>query len=152
MIATNTWKYFEFRNKTNAIFDEMVLTSALLWYEPKPKRQVKTITMYGKYPAVSVGKDKLHIHRLIMSYLKGRTLKRNEYVNHIDENKLNSLAGNLELLSAYEHQSLTNKGRKQTPEWIEKRITKTANAKRGKKYPKKIYENPDLLDIEERKI
>jgi hypothetical protein len=48
-------------------------------------------------------------------------------------------------MTAEEHQRLTNKGRKQTPEWIKKRITKTADAKRGKKYPKRIYENPRFI-------
>lgn len=144
MTAIHTFRQFEFRNKANAIFDESVLTSALLWLEPKPKRQIKTITMYGRYPAVSVGKEKIHIHRLIMSYLVNRKLDTREYVNHIDGNRLHALAGNLEILTPEQHQSLTNKGRKQTPEHIAKRADATTKTR----YGHSIYENPDLINKE----
>lgn len=124
-------------NTCEAVYKEDLLIKAMLWFASDPMEQNKKVFMFGKYPAVSIGKKKLHIHRLIASFLWGG-LPRNSYVHHIDENKLNALQDNLGLMSASDHQRLTNRGRKQTKEWIEKRITKTANAKRGRKYPKSM--------------
>lgn len=83
-------------------------------------------------------------HRKI-AYDAGLLTDPSMEVHHKNGNKLDNRRENLELMSASDHQSITNKGRKQTAEWVKKRITKTADAKRGKKYPKNIYENPELL-------
>lgn len=47
--------------------------------------------MFGNYPAVTIFKEKIHIHRLLMMYWNGiRKLDKNTYVHHINENKLNA--------------------------------------------------------------
>ena len=64
---------------------------------------------------------------------------RNEYVHHINGNKLDFRLENLELIQPSKHQSLTNKGRKQTKEHIMKRI----NAVSMTRYGHMVYENPE---------
>lgn len=130
-------------NDCNAVYNNDLLIKAMLWFASDPMEKTKKVFMYGRYPAVAIDKYKLHIHRLLIAY-KNDGLGRQWYVHHKDGNRLNADIENLEIMRAEEHQSITNKGRKQTPEWIKKRITKTANAKRGKKYPK-VYQNPELL-------
>lgn len=138
-----------FVNKAEVIVDKGLLEMAMLWWADyfygKPIAGRKVIFLHGKYPGVAIFKDKIHVHRLIYCYITKKVLRTGQHVHHKDGNKLNSILDNLELLDASFHQSITNKGRKQTAEWVNNRITKTANAKRGKKYPKRIYENPDLL-------
>lgn len=138
-------KPIHFNSVVSVLFDENELRKAILWYSNKPVAPLKHVYLYGRYYAVSIYEEKIHIHRLLMMYWLKRDLQSNEYVHHKNGNRFNNLKENLEVLSASVHQSITNKGRKQTPEWIKKRIGKTANIKRGKKYPKKIYENPELL-------
>lgn len=138
-------KTIEFNSPVEVLFDKVDLRKAILWYSDKPVARLKHVYLHGRYYAVSIYEQKIHIHRLLMMYWLQRDLEPGEYVHHKNGNKFNNLKENLEVMAASIHQSITNKGRKQTPEWIQKRISKTANVKRGKKYPKKIYENPDLL-------
>lgn len=129
-------KPIDFNSPADLLFDREDLKKAIMWYSDKPVARLKHVFLYGNYYAVSIYEQKIHIHRLLMTYWLKRDLQTNEYVHHKNGNKMNNLKENLEIMLAPLHQSITNKGRKQTPEWIKKRITKTANAKRGKKYPK----------------
>ena len=58
----------EFINNCCAVVDYDELEKAILLYSCKPTISKKHIFMYGNYPAVSIGKDKIHIHRLMMMY------------------------------------------------------------------------------------
>lgn len=138
-------KSISFNSPVEVLFDSEDLKKAIKWYSDKPVARLKHVYLHGRYYAVSIYEQKIHIHRLLMMYWLKRDLESNEYVHHKNGNRFNNLKENLEVMSASQHQSITNKGRKQTPDWIEKRIARTANAKRGKKYPKKIYENPELI-------
>lgn len=144
----NRQKQIEFNSPAEVLFDLEDLKKAIIWYaNGKPVCRLKHVYLHGRYYAVSIYEKKIHIHRLLMMYWLKSDLQRNEYVNHINGNKFNNLKENLEVLSASIHQRITNKGRKQTPDWIKKRIEKTSKAKRVKKYSKnKIYEHPSLLD------
>lgn len=151
-MIVKTQKEIKLVNTCGAILRTTDLEGAILWYTKliyggKPVSSNKKVFMWGRYPAVAIHQSKIHVHRLLYSYWNNWIYKADEYVHHKNENRLDNRRENLELMKASEHQSITNKGRKQTKEWIEKRITKTANAKRGKKYPK-IYENPSLLSPE----
>lgn len=137
-------KKIEFINDCNCLVNYKLLEKAIKWYSNRPVARIKHIYLYGKYPAVSIYDKKLHIHRLLIMYFIREDLESNIYIHHIDGNPLNNLEINLEIMEASKHQSLINRGRKQNQEWIKKRITKTANAKRGKKYPKNIYQNKEL--------
>lgn len=114
-------KHIEFINQCSCVVDVDALRSAINWYQRSPTSRLKKIYIHGQYPAVSIHTEKLHVHRLLMCFWVGRILRRDEYVNHIDGNKLNASRPNLEILPASLHQSITNKGRKQTPEHIYKR-------------------------------
>ena len=118
------------------------LAQAILWYSQKPVFQVKKVFMYGRYAAVSIHKEKIHIHRLLMMWHLRRKLKTIEYVHHKNNNCLDNSLDNLEVLSASKHQSITNKGRKQSAEHVKKR----ANATTLTRYGHALYEHPNLLE------
>ena len=105
-------KKIEFINDCNCIVDYEELEKAMLWYQDKPTSRLKHIYMFGNYPAVTIFKEKIHIHRLLMMYWNGiRKLDKNTYVHHIDENKLNASKDNLMFINASLHQSKHNKGK-----------------------------------------
>ena len=139
----NKQKPIEFINNCNCEVDISDLMRAILWFaNGKPVARFKTIFIYGRYPAVSIYEQKIHIHRLLWMWLHNRKLDRDEYVHHLDGNKLNARTINLHLMSASEHQRKVNKGRKQTPEHITKRIDATTKTR----YGHSIYENSELLE------
>jgi hypothetical protein len=104
-------KPIKFINTCGCIVDEKELEQAILWYTDKPVCGTKKIFMHGNYPAVAIYKEKIHVHRLLMMYWQNRKLLRNEYVHHIDENKLNAMKSNLCLIEVGKHQSMHNKGK-----------------------------------------
>lgn len=146
----NRQKPIEFNSPVEVIFEREELKKAIKWYATKPVARLKHVFLFGRYYAVSVYGEKIHIHRLLVMFWENRDLERDEYVHHKDGNRFNNLRENLEIMPASLHQSITNKGRKQTQDWIRSRIMKTADKKRGKKYPKHIYENPDLIKEEKK--
>jgi hypothetical protein len=110
-MIVNKQKEIEFINDCGIIVDYSILAKAIYWYSSKPTTRIKHIYLHGKYPAVSIYKEKIHIHRLIGMYINKRKLKRDEYIHHKDENRLNSEISNLVLMKNIEHQSLHNKGK-----------------------------------------
>lgn len=111
----------EFVNVCGCLVDYEELEKAILWYSDKPVTRLKKIYLHGSYPAVSVYDEKIHVHRLMVMYRLGnRSLPREKQVHHKDENKLNSLQGNLEVVNEGEHQSFHNKGRTLSKEHKEK--------------------------------
>lgn len=98
-------------NNCGAIYPEKYLKEAMIWYAKGTLFKKKVISMNGKYPAVSIYKEKVHIHRLLMMYKHKTKFPTNIHIHHKDGNKLNSTISNLEVLSAEEHMSLTNKER-----------------------------------------
>jgi len=107
----NKQKEIEFINDCNAIVDYNILAQAIYWYSSRPTVKIKHIYLHGKYPAVSIYKEKIHIHRIIGSYINKRKLDKNEYIHHKDENKFNCSIDNIFLMQASEHQSFHNKGK-----------------------------------------
>ena len=73
------------------------LVRDLLRRAAKPKRPRKY------YAKLGVGGQCEYVHRLVMSTLMGRPLRRNEHVHHVDGNRQNNRPDNLQLLSAGEH-------------------------------------------------
>jgi hypothetical protein len=101
----------QFQNDCGCIVDLKELERAIFWYTNKPVFSKKRIFMHGKYPAVAIHNEKIHVHRLLMMYWKNRRLRKDEYVHHVDENKLNASKDNLDLIPEKLHQSMHNKGR-----------------------------------------
>lgn len=110
-MRAKTQKPIIFNNTCNCIVDESLLEKSILWYQNSITNRLKKIYLFGKYPAVTIGKDKLHVHRLIYQFSIGRKLDRNEYVHHVNRNKLDSTLCNLELIDSSTHQSIHNKGK-----------------------------------------
>jgi len=135
-------KPIEFVNQCDCQVDCRELEQSIKWFSRKPTARLKTIYLYGDYPAVSIYEQKIHVHRLLMMYWLKRDLDRREYVHHRDGNKLNALKANLGIVSAGEHQRDTNIGRQQTSEHIVKRINATTQTR----YGHSLYENPALME------
>ena len=104
-------KKIVFCNNVNCIVDLGLLENACIWASQKPLVSKKAISMHGNYPSVSIYGKKLHIHRLLMSYILGRFLTSKEYVHHKNENKLDCRINNLQVMNASNHQSMHNKGK-----------------------------------------
>ena len=147
MIIKST-KPLIFINDCNAIFDEKLLEEAIYWYSSKPVAQTKHIFIHGCYPAISIYGEKIHIHRLIKMYSIGHDLDVNEFVHHIDGNKLNSSLNNLAVIDSHKHGSLHNKGRHFSEE--HKRKIAEANHKRKGIKIKKRVEMPELKELLEK--
>ena len=131
-----------FVNDCGCILRELDLERAIGWYSAKPVSRIKHIFMYGRYPAVSIYDTKIHIHRLLAMHYCKRDLESHDYVHHINGNPLDARPENLEVQSDSVHQRQANKGRKQSPEHIAKRINATTKTR----YGHSIHENPELLD------
>lgn len=139
-------KPISFDNACGAEYEGWQLEQAILWYSQiRPVCRVKKIFMHGKYPAISIHGEKLHIHRLLMSWLKKRRLGRIEYVHHKDENKMNGRLSNLEILPEQVHQSRHNKGKRVSLE-TRRKLTESNKRNWATKWKhRRIYENPELL-------
>ena len=134
------------KNQCNAIFDEEELKKAIIWYSERPVSRIKTVYIHGKYPAVSIYFQKIHIHRLLMMYWFQRDLDRNEYIHHKDGNRLNATKENLELIDASIHQSLHNKGKILSKEHRRK-IVEANRKRKGVKMKKRV--NIPLNELKE---
>ncbi|GIP55934.1 HNH endonuclease [Paenibacillus vini] len=138
-------KTIEFVNTCGCLVDEEKLKEAVLWYAKKPVMAKKKIFMHGKYPAVAIGKEKIHVHRLLMMYKEGRKLDYTEYVHHIDENKKNANYENLQIVYQRDHQSFHNKGKVFTEQHRE-RISMANRRRRGVRHRKRrVIPNEELL-------
>ncbi len=98
-------------NYCGAVYDNNELASALLWYAREPVCRMKRVFMSGRYPAVSIREEKIHIHRLLMLYWTNGHIPDGYVVHHLDGNKLNASRENLCLVSSSFHSSQHNKGR-----------------------------------------
>lgn len=100
-----------FINDCACIVDEKELSSAIIWYQKKPTAHIKHIYMHGAYPAVSIHKEKIHVHRLLMLYWNNGTISNEKQVHHKNGNKMDARRCNLILVNSGEHQSMHNKGK-----------------------------------------
>lgn len=135
-MIVNKQKKIEFINDCNCIVDYNELEKAILWYQNKPTSRLKHIYMLGEYPAITIFKEKIHIHRLLMEYWLNTKLPRDYYVHHINENKLDTRKENLSLEYSFVHQSHHNKG-KITP----------VNFNKGSKNPKSKLNEKEVIEL-----
>lgn len=101
----------KFRNTCNCIVDYEELEKAIIWYSNTPVQSVKKIYLHEKYPAVTIGKDKIHVHRLLVSYWLNTKIPSSFLVHHINGNKLDERKENLAIIYITTHQSKHNKGK-----------------------------------------
>lgn len=140
-MIVNKQKPIEFINDCNCLVDLKELEKAILWYTEKPVTRLKKIYLHGRYPAVSIHSQKIHVHRILMMYWKNRRLEFKEHVHHKDENRLNAHKNNLEIIEGSKHLSQHNKGRKLSAEHRMK-IGEKNKLRKGVKV-KRQYEIPE---------
>lgn len=114
-------KPIEFINNCNCIVDYKELERAILWYQDRPSSRLRKIYLYGKYPCITIFKEKIHVHRLLVMYWQDNK-NIDKYVHHIDNDKLNCSKSNLKQMNIKEHQSYHNKGKKISEEHKKKII------------------------------
>ena len=104
-------KAIKFKNSCNCIVNYEELEKAIIWYSDNPVRSIKKIYLHGKYPAITIDKEKIHIHRLLMSYWLNTKIPSSFLVHHINGNKLDARKENLAIIFISTHQSKHNKGK-----------------------------------------
>lgn len=141
-MIVKTQKQIEFSSPVEVLYDEEELRKAILWYSNRPVCRLKHVYLHGRYYAVSIYEEKIHIHRLLMMYWLNRDIGRHEHVHHINGNKYNNLRDNLEVIPAFLHIS---KHQKNIPKSEEHKIKiGIANKNRkGKKLKRKYSFNED---------
>lgn len=136
-MIVNYQKPIEFVNDCGCLVDYKELEKAILWYTEKPVVRLKKIYLHGRYPAVSIHKEKIHIHRLMMMYWENRRLDRSEHVHHKNENRLDANRLNLKIIQDSKHMSLHNKDKRLTPTH-RKKISLANKRRKGMKLPKRV--------------
>lgn len=135
-MTVNIQREIRIVNKCNALFDDAELIKAILWYAKKPVVSVKNVYMHGKYPGLSIGREKIHLHRLLMMYWSGRILERKEHVHHCNHNKLDARKENLSVIDSAIHMSKHNKNKKLSKEH-RKKISLAGKKRAGIKIKRK---------------
>lgn len=146
-MIVNKQKPLIIENACGATFVDWQLEQAILWKsQVLPVAQRKRVFMHGRYPAISIYGDKLHIHRLILSWHFKRDLERSEYAHHKNGDKMDARLSNIELMAESTHQSHHNKG-KNVSLLTRKRLTEANKRNWATKWKhRRIYENSDLLN------
>jgi len=127
-------------NKCNCKYDEDILIKAMLWFADRPQCSIKYVFISGVYPAVSIHGVKIHVHRLIATYLNKEIITSSIHAHHKDGDKLNALVSNIELVDASKHMSIHNSGKKLSEE--HKRKISEANRRRKGIKLKRKYNIP----------
>jgi len=107
-------KQIQLVNRCGACFDAEELTKAMLWYARNPLQKLKSVSLHGRYPCVSLGKEKIHIHRLLAMYWNHGRLPEGYIVHHVDGNRLNASRENLVIRQRGNHSHMHNAGKKLT--------------------------------------
>lgn len=110
-IMVKTQRSIKFINDCGAIVDTSLLEQAMLWYADTPMRSIKHIFKYGCYAAVSIFKEKIHVHRLIGLFIS-KSKDCTDHFHHRNGNKMDNRVDNIERISPSEHISKHQKGRK----------------------------------------
>lgn len=139
-----TQKPLVFINECGCIFDEEMLSKAMLWFSGGTLKSPRKIYLHGLYPAISICDmmdsssiyKKIHVHRLIGLYIYRHRLVDGLVVHHRDRNRLNAMPENLQLMSQTIHASHHNKGKKLTSEHKAK-IGKANKRRRGMRMKRK---------------
>jgi hypothetical protein len=123
-----------FVNKCGCIVDCSLLEKAIL---KKANGFIvvskKSIFSFGEYAAMSIGKNKYHVHRLLCEYFNG-DIPKEYHVHHIDGNKFNNTISNLQLILDVKHTIQHNKGRP-CSDSARNSLIKYNRAKKGTRQP-----------------
>lgn len=134
-----------FINDAGCIVDNDLLKRAVLWYAgDKFVHSLKHIYIHGRYPAVSIYRKKIHIHRLILFYKMKSKIISSIVVHHKDGNRLNCSEDNLSLDTNSHHASLHNNGKTLSIEH-RKKIGEANKKRKGIKIKKTV--NIPLVEL-----
>lgn len=146
-MIVNKQKRIEFNSPGEVLYDADELRKAILWYSDKPVCKLKHVYLHGRYYAVSIYEQKIHIHRLLMMYWLQRDLETIEHVHHINGNRFNNLRENLEVIFAPLHISQHQKGMPKSEEHKAK-ISIANKRRKGMKLKRKYaFDTDDLIAI-----
>lgn len=123
----------KFINDCDAIVDTIELEKAILWFQKSFTASKKHIYKHGEYSCVSIQKQKIHIHRLLMMYWLNTKIPKEYHVHHENGNKLDNRKENLSLIINRTHLSQHNKN-KEVSENTKKLIREANKRRRGLKF------------------
>ena len=124
-------KDIEFTNNCNCNVDYTLLNKAMKWYGgDKTQHSKKCIFLNQTYPTVTIGNEKVRVHRLLMMYQVKKRLESNICVHHKDENRLNAQVDNLQKLTKGKHQALHLTGKPRSEE-VKKKISETMRKRKN---------------------
>jgi len=126
-----------FDNACGCVVDEEILARAMLAFTDKPLLSRKRIFMYGRYPAISIHGQKIHIHRLVAWYCLATSLVAHLVVHHRDGNPLNCAVANLAIITDSIHATNHLKGRSLSAAHKAK-IAKANRARKGHQIAKRV--------------
>lgn len=110
-MTLKTQRPIVFHNLCDCIVDYQILEKAILSYAQKPVQRNKKIFLHGKYPGVSIGQEKLHVHRLIGMYIYNELDQEKYIYHHKNGNRLDARVENIVPMQQTDHAILHNKGK-----------------------------------------
>ena len=123
----------KFINDCDAIVDTSELEKAILWFQKSFTASKKHIYKHGEYSCISIQKQKINVHRLLMMYWLNIKIPKEYHVHHENGNKLDNRKENLSLILNSTHLRQHNKGKKVSEKT--KRLIGEANKRRkGSKF------------------
>lgn len=132
-------------NDCGALIDEDDVVQAIVWASKIKTPAIHHVFQWGKYAGVTVNREKVHVHRLLMEWQMNQNLPRGMYVHHLNENKMDDRLSNLAVMVGKYHTSHHMLGAKFSEEHREK-IAEANHKRKGSKIKKRCV--LPIADIE----
>lgn len=92
-------------NDCGALIDDNDVAQAILWATKIKTPTIHHVFQMGNYAGVTVNREKIHVHRLLMEWQMDCKLPRGLYVHHLNENKMDDRLSNLAVMVGKYHTS-----------------------------------------------
>ena len=123
-------------NDCGALIDESDVAQAIIWASKIKTPAIHHVFKWGKYAGVTVNREKVHVHRLLMEWQLNQKLPQAMYVHHLNENKMDDRLSNLAVMVGKYHTSHHMLGAKFSKEHNEK-IAEANHKRKGTKIKKR---------------